>query len=161
MSDLIVSDSSPIISFARAKKVHLVKNVCGGLIIPQEVYNEIVVKGEGKPGAEEIKNAKWVSLQKPKNRLEVEELKERLGPGESEAIVLAQELKAILLADEWSTIKEARGRGIEIISTHLILIEAKKKGFIKSVKEELNELIATGFRTTSELIKKTLQKVGE
>lgn len=161
MSDLIVSDSSLIISFARAKKVHLLKGVCVGLIIPQEVYNEIMVKGEGKPGAEEIKKAKWVSLQKPKNRLEVEELKERLGPGESEAIILAQELKAILLADEWNTIKEARVRGIEIISTHLILIEAKKKGFIKSVKKELNELIATGFRTTPALIEKTLRKVGE
>ncbi len=161
MSELIVADSSPIISFARAKKLHLIHGVYDSVIIPPGVYDEIVVNGKGKPGAEEVKKATWITLHKIKNQDEVENLKEKFGLGESEGIVLAQELEAILLADEWAVIKEARKRGIEIASTHLVLVEAKRKNLIKSVKVELDELIATGFRTTPLLIKKVLQKAGE
>lgn len=161
MTTPIVSDSSPIISFARAKKLHLIQSVYEKIIIPPEVYNEIVVKGKNKPGDEEIKKASWISIQKPKNQNKVEKLKEKFGSGESEAIVLAEELKAILLVDEWGVIKEARKRGLKITSTHLTLERAKDKSFIRCVKKELDELIACGFRTTPELIKETLQNVGE
>lgn len=161
MPDLIVADSSPLISFARAKKLHLLQKVCNEIIIPSAVYDEVVVKGKGKPGAEEIKKAPWISLRKPKNRIEVEKLQRQFDWGESEAIILAEELKAILLADERIIIKEARRRGLLSMSTHLILIEAKRKNLIKSVRKELDDLIASGFRTTSELIRETLQKAGE
>lgn len=157
----VVSDSSPIISFARAKKLHIIQEVYGKIAIPPEVYNEIVVKGKDRPGAEEVKKATWIGIQKLKNQAESERLKEKYGAGESEAIVLAQELRATLLVDEGIVIKEARERGLKITTTHLTLEVAKKRGLITSVKKELNELIATGFRTKPELIKKTLQKVGE
>ena len=161
VSDVVVADSSPIISFARANKLHIIPSIYKKVIIPQGVYDEIVVKGRGKPGAEEIKNADWISLCEIKNQVEVEKLKEKFGQGESEAVVLAQELKAILLADEWGVIREARRRGIEITSTHLVLIEAKKRRLIESVKKELEELIVSGFRTTPVLIKETLRITGE
>lgn len=74
---------------------------------------------------------------------------------------MAEELKATLLVDEWSVIKEARRRKLEITSTHLILVEAKEKNLIQSVKKELEELMASGFRTTPELIKDILRHVGE
>jgi predicted nucleic acid-binding protein len=161
MSGPIVSDSSPIISFSRAKKVYLIQGIYPEIIIPPAVFDEIVIKGKGKPGSEEIKNATWVKTQKPKNENEIEKLKERFGPGEAEALVLAEELKAVLLVDEAIIIQEARRRRLKITSTHLILEKAKDKGLIKSVKKELDELIASGFRTSPELIKDTLQKVGE
>ncbi len=147
---MVVADSSPLISFARANKLHIIPSIYKKVIIPQGVYDEIVVKGRGKPGAEEIKN-----------QVEVEKLEEKFGRGESEAIVLAQELKAVILADEWGVIREARRRGIEITSTHLVLIEAKKRRLTESVKKELEKLIVSGFRTTPVLIKETLRIAGE
>ena len=161
MAITIVADSSPLISFARAKKLEIIRRVYGEIIIPSQVYNEIVVKGKMKPGAEEIQKASWISIQKPKNQFEVEKLKKRFGYGESEAIVLAEELKGILLVDEGAVIREARRRGLEITSTLLILEEAKNKHIIKSVKKEIDELISHGFRTTPELVKNILQRVGE
>lgn len=158
---MLVSDSGPLISFGRADKLYIVKNVYGEIIIPPEVDDEIVIRGKGKPGAEEVKGAAWISVQKPKNQNEVVRLKKKFHLGESEAVVLAKELNATLLADEWVVIKEARRRGIEITSTHLTLEVAKTRGLIKNLKKELEELISTGFRTTEELIKSSLQKVGE
>ncbi len=67
----------------------------------------------------------------------------------------------MLLADEAIVIQEARRRGLKITSTHLILEEAKRRNFIKSVKTELDGLIASGFRTTPELIRETLRRAGE
>lgn len=161
MSELMVADSSPLISFARAKKLRILQDICHSMIIPPAVYEEIVIKGKGKPGAEEIREAAWISVQRPKDQAEVARLNEAFGAGESEAVVLAREIKAILLVDEGSVIREARKRGLRVVSSHLILEEAKRENLIKSVKKELDELIASGFRTTPALIKETLQKVGE
>ena len=116
---------------------------------------------KGKPWAEEVKQATWINLQSIKNQAEAKRLKERFGCGEPEAIVLAEELKATLLVDEIAVIKEARKRGLKITSTHLILEKTKKMGLIKSIREELNNLVKSGFRTTPELIRDSLQKAGE
>ncbi|MBI4330559.1 MAG: DUF3368 domain-containing protein [Chloroflexi bacterium] len=158
---MIVADSSPLISFARARKLKILESVCSRIVIPPAVYDEIVIKGSGKPGAEEIGAAAWIGVQRPKDRAEVAKLKETFGAGESEAIVLAEETGAILLVDEGAAIKEARRRGLRIASSHLILEEAKRKKLVVSVKKELDELIGSSFRTTPELIKETLQRVGE
>lgn len=91
ITSLVVSDSSPLISFAKANKLFIIQSVYEKIMIPPEVYKEIVVKGEGKPGAEEVKKADWFSIKKPKNQVAVMKLKEKLHPGEAEAIVLAKE----------------------------------------------------------------------
>lgn len=119
MPDLVVADSSPIVSFAKARKLHLIQKVCNEIIIPPAVYDEIVVRGKGKPGAEEIKKASWISVRKPKNQIEVEKLGRQFDWDESEAIILAEEIKAILLADERIIIKEARRKNLQIISHDL------------------------------------------
>ena len=49
---LIVADTGPLLSFARADRLALLRDVVGTLIIPEAVYEEIVVRGAGKPGAD-------------------------------------------------------------------------------------------------------------
>ncbi len=83
-------------------------------------------------------------------------LRQRLGPGESEAIALARELGGYILIDERSGIKEARELGLRIKSTLLMLLEAKESGLIAGVKVELDELIDSGFRCSDDLYQKTL-----
>lgn len=45
-----VSDSGPIVSFARADRLDLLRRTAGTLIVPNAVYEEIVVRGEGRAG---------------------------------------------------------------------------------------------------------------
>mgnify|MGYP001603151922 CR=1 FL=1 len=108
---IFVSDSGPIISFARANRLELLRQVLQEVKIPEAVYEEIVVKGENKPGAEEISREEWIKKEKIKDRSKVEQLPSNLGVGEREAIVLSQELKAALLIDERLARKEAEKRG--------------------------------------------------
>jgi len=154
----VVADSSPIISCARAGKLHLIKDVYSNLIIPPAVYREIVIDGLGKPGDNELKNSisVWIEVKEPSDKSIVSILSRRFGEGESEAIALAKELDFYLLIDEIKAMNEAKRRGINILSTLIMLLEAKKMGLISSVKSELNEFIASGFRCSAALYEEIL-----
>jgi predicted nucleic acid-binding protein len=53
----IVSDAGPMLSFARANHLDLLRQVVGRLVIPDAVYEDIVVQGAGKPGSSEVQGA--------------------------------------------------------------------------------------------------------
>lgn len=59
---VVVSDTSPLINLAAIQHLWLVPEIYGPVIIPQAVFNEIVVEGIGEPGADEIQSADWVSI---------------------------------------------------------------------------------------------------
>ena len=154
----VVADSGPLISCAKAHKLMLIRDVYSEIVIPSSVYREIVVEGAGKPGAGEIETAVsvWVHVREPEDKPLVISLRKLLGPGESEAIALAKEMNAHLLIDERRGINEARKHGIHIKSTLLMLLEAKERGYISSVKTELDDLIDSGFRCSDALYNKIL-----
>lgn len=154
----VVADSSPIISCARAGKIHLIRDVYSNIIIPPAVYKEIIIDGSGKPGHDELKNgiSVWIEIKEPEDKALVSTLNRKLGSGESEAIALAKELSSFLLVDEISAINEARRQGVNILSTLITLLSAKKMGLISSVKSELDELITSGFRCSATLYEEIL-----
>jgi len=50
---MIVSDTGPIIAFARLERLSLLRQVFDVLIIPQAVFDELVQSGPDQPGAPE------------------------------------------------------------------------------------------------------------
>jgi predicted nucleic acid-binding protein len=58
----IVADSGPILSFARANRLELLHQVIGGLTIPDAVYEEIVIRGAGKPRSTEVQGANLANI---------------------------------------------------------------------------------------------------
>ena len=54
---VVISNSSPIINLAAIGQLHLIQNMFGNIIVPEEVWTELVIRGEGKPGTREIKEA--------------------------------------------------------------------------------------------------------
>jgi predicted nucleic acid-binding protein len=49
----IVSNASPLINLARIGKLDLLHRLYDSVLIPQAVWDEVVVQGAGQPGAEE------------------------------------------------------------------------------------------------------------
>ena len=158
----VVSNAGPLITLSQVGKIHLLKKLYGTIIIPETVQYEIVVQGKGAAGAEEVGNASWINVQAVKNQLAVEFLRERLDAGESEAIVLATELKAdLLLMDEARGRRISEAHGINLIGTLGFLAIAKKRGLITKVKPLLEQLISVGFYMSSDLYQVMLEQTGE
>lgn len=89
---MIVSDSSPLISLARIGKLDLLHRLYGELFIPRAVWHELVVKGIGQSGVEEIGSAAWIKTAVVANDELVLALQRDLDAGEAEAIALALEM---------------------------------------------------------------------
>ena len=157
----IVSDAGPILSFARAGRLDLLRQVVGELIIPDAVVQEIVVRGKGKPGAEEVQQGAWIKRGSVKDRSVLEQLSGKLNLGEREALALAKEIGAALLVDEREARTEALRLGIYHFGSLKIIKEAKDHGIIPEAKPVLDELIASGTYLSDILYKEFLQEVGE
>lgn len=54
---IVVSDTSVLINLAWIKQLDLLPKLYGEVIIPTAVWDEIVVEGAGKPGAQEVQSA--------------------------------------------------------------------------------------------------------
>jgi len=158
---IMVSDSGPIISFARAGYLKLLGQLFQEIIIPEAVYEEIAIIGIGRAGAKEVISGEWIKTKRTKNRLKVKQLPAMLGLGEREAIILAQELNATLLIDDRKAREVAEENGINCFGSLRVLKEAKDRKLIDAIKPVGDELIVTGLRIDSSLYQRFLQEVGE
>ncbi|MCP4404623.1 MAG: DUF3368 domain-containing protein [bacterium] len=85
-----------------------------------------------------------------------------LGAGEAEAIVLALEQQpAMILLDDLKARKFAKMKGLNIIGTLGILLEAKKEGLIAELKPSIEILVSNEIRISSKIIEMVLQAAQE
>jgi predicted nucleic acid-binding protein len=157
---IIVCDSSPIIALALCGQLELLDRLFNDVLIPQEVYNESTK--EGKEPTSAIK--KWAvgKVVEVTNRQKVDKLNETLDMGESEAIALALEKTAdYLLVDEKKGRKTAIENGIKVIGSLGVLIMAKRRGLLQSIKPSLDLLRLSTTRISEFLYEQALKMAGE
>ena len=63
-------------------ELELLHKLYDTICIPQAVYDEIVVQGNGQAGDEQIKNSSWIQVQTIKNELLVQSLLLELDKGD-------------------------------------------------------------------------------
>ena len=154
---IIVSDTTPISELAKVKHLDLLPQIFGKVVIPQGVFNELQ-KGT-HPVAFIVQNLTWLEVVTVNNQQLVEELQKsfNLHLGESEAIALAEEIGASeLLIDEKAARKVAMARKLPLIGTVGILLLAKRRGLLDSVKNILNEMQVKGTRISVKLYEQVL-----
>jgi len=159
----VVSNTSPLINLAWIGQLDLLRELYGKLLIPEAVWDEIVTQGIGQPGAEEVRTATWITINAVKNAHLVLALRQELDAGEAEAIALALESGAVLLLiDERIGRETARHFGLDYTGVIGVLIEAKRRGLIDSIKPYLDRLRdVAGFRIREALYNRVLQDEGE
>ena len=124
---IVVSDTTPLISLLKIKRIGLLEKLFGEVVIPQAVFTELTVDIRFAEEAEVIKNEKFISVKEVSNMASVNILKRATGldQGESEAIILSDEIQAdILLMDEAKGRKISDQMGIHIMETIGILMVA-------------------------------------
>jgi len=159
---MIIADAGPIIVFARIGRLTLLQQVVEELIVPDAVYEELVVKGGDRPGDADVQRGEGIRRQTLRNWPALTHLPRSLAQGECEAILLAEEEGAPLLVDERKARDAAVQRGIKVIGSLWVLKEAKQRGMILAVPPILGELLAIGYWLYPEcVIRPFLQEMGE
>jgi len=160
---IVVSDTTAIINLAMIGYLHLLPDLFGTILIPTEVYQEVIGNGGEMVGAEEVAKAGWIQVKTPKNQAFVNQLLKDLDAGEAEAIVLALEEHAdLLVIDERKGREAAKKHQLSIIGLLGILVIAKRKGLIPAVKPMLDRLLdEANFYISERLLSEVLESVQE
>lgn len=139
---IVVSDTSPLITLAKIDCLPHLQSLFGVIHVPTEVEEELSAKGPGQ-GVPDILSLMqgWLVVQNPS----VPQTFPGLHPGESAAISLALEHVSTLLIDEKAGRKVAAARGIAVIGTVGVLVEAAERG-LTDLAEAFARLKATNFR---------------
>lgn len=124
---IVVSDTTPLISLLKIDRLDLLEKLFGQVLIPQAVFHELTADERFQFEADQIRKREFVIVKAVQNPGSADILKRATGldQGESEAIILTDELNAdVLLMDE------AKGRavsfqmGFKIMGTIGILMAA-------------------------------------
>ncbi len=152
---IVVSDTSAVSALLEIGRVEILRDIFGTICIPPAVSDELLRWHHGLPS--------FLQIRKPADIAALHRLSQTLDAGESEAILLAQELNAdFLLIDELRGRQAAEKLGIRIIGLLGVLVEAKNQGFISEVKPLLDDLASlAGFRISESLRTHVLQTSGE
>jgi predicted nucleic acid-binding protein len=158
----VVCDTSPPILLAKIGRLVLLSQLYEQVIIPVSVLDEI----EAKPGQETIDIKSWIENQtfeiQQVSREALHALPAELGSGEREAIALAVETEAdLVVLDDMQGRRVARERDLPVTGTIGILIEARERGLIPSLRPELDRLIEAGMWIDEIFYHRLLQEFDE
>ena len=158
------TNAGPLIYLAILGHHNLLRQCYDRVLIPQAVYQEVVVQGAGRPGADETFTATangQYEVVSVTNRIAVEALLDELHLGEAEVIVLARELGVSrVLLDDGAARRKAKAMGLEVIGTIGILLLAREAGLPINLKRDLDLLVQNGFRISSDVYHVLIKTTG-
>jgi len=134
--------------------LHLLRETFNHVIVPEAVWREITSADASKAGVQDLLAASWIERRSVTDVRLVHLLRNDLGPGESEAIVMAREIAAdFILMDERLGRSAAQRLGLRCVGLVGLLIEAKRRGLITDASETANLLREkAGFWVSQELL---------
>lgn len=160
---VVISDTSALVNLAAIDYLFLLPQLFGRVVVPPAVFDETVVRGAGKPGAGEIGSATWIEVRACQDQTLLNRFLPLLNRGEAEAIALALEIDAdLIIIDEDAGRAEARKAGLNLTGLLGILLRAKAKGLLPSVRRELDALRNhAGFWINEALYQEVVRLAGE
>lgn len=139
---IVISDTTPIITLSKIKRLDLLQMLFGNIMIPKAVYNELTSNIQFRDEADAIVNAKYIKVVDVHDVKSVELLRRATGLdlGESEAIIYTDDYKAeLLLIDEVKGRKVAKQMGLSVMGTVGILMSAYEEKLISA--DEIRQYI--------------------
>ncbi len=150
MPNVTVVDTSCLILLNKIDQLNLLQKLFREITITQTVVDEF---NKSLP--------QWIKIVKVDSR-EAKGLASFLDLGEATSIALASTNEnSLLIIDESKGRKVAKEMGIQITGSLGILVAAKQKGYVKSVRPILDKIQQTNFRISRNLIRAVLEKVNE
>ena len=160
MTKIIVADASPLIALGQTPVLSHLKQLNLLLMAPATVLNECKVPG--KPACHAIESAVHCGTIKPiadqpANHPLLRQLQTLLDNGEAQAIIAAMQHNACIMIDEKKGRKESRKRGLKVIGSLTLLLQARKHNLIGPLKPVTDDLRQNGIRYSDSVIHELLE----
>ena len=155
-----IVNASPLISLAFIDQLDLLSRIFTRVVVPSEVAREVTK--ERKRKARELEN--WIAgkVVASTSKTLIELFSTTIDKGESEVLALYYEMPdAIAIIDEEKARKLASRQNIPHLGTLGVLLLAKKFGYIRLLKPQLDNLCEQGIRISSKLYDYILQEAQE
>ena len=151
MPKTIISDTSCFIILSKIGELELLHRVYGQITTTIDIATEF---GEALP--------EWVEIVEVKDKPKQLLLELQIDKGESSAIALALENpESIIILDDIKARRVAAKLGITYTGTICIIVKAKLRGIIPSIKPIINNIKQTDFRLSEEIETKALREADE
>lgn len=155
----IVCDTSPLLLFARADRLGLLPALYQRVVVPGAVLQEVNVQADEPARQIQVHVQQDVFQRKEAQGRSLDAVGENMGRGERAAIALARELDAeLVVLDDEQGRTEARRHGLSITGSIGILIEAKERDAIASMRRELDRLVEEGLWIDEQLYDRVLRE---
>jgi predicted nucleic acid-binding protein len=154
---IVVADTGPIISLAILNLTNLFEDLYGEVYIPEAVWHEV----EQYIDVFDIPQVQFLErsvrgLTKPNDFQEIMDI------GEAEAASLYKEINAdLLVIDDKTARKTAEAHDIRCIGTLAVLMDARNKGFINSLRPHFIQLLLSERYYKTTLLNSILEDYGE
>lgn len=156
---IVVADASPLVALANCDCLEVLDKLFGEVKVSDTVYEEVTV--EDRIGSEQLEkylHGKVVNAELAYLVIEGSSLDR----GELSSMVLYKKLQAdYLLIDEKLGRRIAKLNDIKVIGSLGVLIEAKRKGILSSIKPQIEILRASTIYFSSTLLDHALKMAGE
>jgi predicted nucleic acid-binding protein len=160
---IVLADSYPLITLARARYFELLHEFYGEVTVSREVHDEITVAGAGLPGAHEMQQANWIRVQPnpSESSPEVKAACAGLGAGESSIIYLASALTAdLVLIDEERARRAAKSVRLSVAGSIAVLERGARLGRVDDLRSVYLSLLEQGIRYNHRLLNQSLARLG-
>ena len=160
MSEVWITDSSPLIALSKVGHAELLLDLPGELIVPNAVLAELRRGSEDDParGLVEAGFGKAVAPRALPSRL----LSWTLGEGETEVLALGLERPgAVAVLDDAAGRRCAAAFGVPVIGTLGVVARAKRLGRIESSAAIFRALVDAGLWIDETIIRSILARLGE
>jgi predicted nucleic acid-binding protein len=151
MPKTIISDTSCFIILTNIGELDLLQKLYGQVVTTVDIAIEY---GDTLP--------EWVEIVQVTDPYRQQLLEMQIDKGESSAIALALEIPgSIIILDDYKARKIAEQLNLHYTGTIGVIVKAKLKGIIPSIKPLLNKIKETDFRISIELELQALKAANE
>ena len=167
----MIINASPLIILGKLNKLELLVKIFKNIEIPEEVYNEVVIKGKGYTDSLVLKkfiergSISIVKLNDKYSKMAEEvQLIFSIDAGEAETLALARQLgHKQLVIDEISAREAAKSLDLKPIGTLGVLLIAFKKGIIskEQIEKIVKEMMDSKYRVGANIIIEFWDKLRE
>jgi len=157
----VICNTSPLQYLHQIDQLEILPALAGKVLVPPAVMQELGEGAERGVDLPDLRHLYWVEIRSPAAAI-AQPLVVNLGPGETQVLMLALEITgSVAILDDKFARRVADVRGIPVVGTLGLLLNAKRSGILREVGPSVKRLERMGFRLSDQTRAAVMELAGE